>query len=241
MQAATVEFSDLTIRHGANVALSGVSAAFTARRVGVIGRNGSGKTTLARAVCGLIDPAEGQVKVNGVNVAKDRRAALDLVGLIFQNPDHQIIFPTVEEELAFGLEQQGKKRPDARCAAREMLRQFGREGWADRPVATLSQGQRHLVCLMAVLAMEPQLIVLDEPFSGLDIPTRRQLDRLLAELPQSTLHITHDPQTLVEADHVIWLEEGRIAAQGAPAEVIPAFLSAMDALEGIDALADFPD
>ncbi|MCA8930388.1 MAG: ABC transporter ATP-binding protein, partial [Alphaproteobacteria bacterium] len=145
---------DLEVRHGELVA--------------VMGRNGSGKSTLSRVIAGLVAPRTGQVRINGHDPARDRRAALREVGILFQNPDHQIIFPTVIEEIAFGLTQMGQPRTDAAEAARAILARFGVAHWQDAQVATLSQGQKHLVCLMAVVAMAPGLLILDEPFAGLD-------------------------------------------------------------------------
>ena len=236
--APGVALTDVTVARGGREILAGLTLALTERRIGVVGRNGSGKSTLARAICGLIEPAEGRITVAGVDVVRDRKAAIGAVGILFQNPDHQIIFPTVEEEIAFGLTQQGETREAARDGAQAMLARFGRADWADRAVHTLSQGQRHLVCLMAVLAMEPATIVLDEPFAGLDIPTTRALNRHLEALDQQLLHITHDPATLAGYDRVLWLEEGRVAGDGPAGEVLAAFTAAMEEMGEADDRTD---
>lgn len=207
-------------------------------RIGVVGRNGSGKSTLARLICGLISPDQGEVHVGGVDMIHDRKSAIRAAGILFQNPDHQIIFPTVEEELAFGLAQLGVTKEDAQSEAHKMLEKFSKSHWSDRSIHTLSQGQRHLVCLMAVLVMDPRLIVLDEPFAGLDIPTTRAMTRYLKGLGQQILHITHDPEMLASYDRVLWLEQGRIEADGPPAEVIPVFRAAMEADDDRSDLAD---
>ena len=141
------------------------------RRIGIVGRNGSGKTSLARLLAGLVTPTSGTAAIAGVDVAKDRKAALSQVGILFQNPDHQIIFPSVEEEISFGLKQQGQGADQAAEATGLILEQFDRLHWAKAAIHQLSQGQRQLVCLMSILAMKPRLIILDEPFAGLDIPT----------------------------------------------------------------------
>jgi len=156
--------------------LKGVTFTADQQRIGIVGRNGSGKSTLARLLCGLIEPSSGSVRVAGIDVANDRHQAIRTVGMLFQNPDHQIIFPTVEEELSFGLEQLGTARSQAHQLAHKALREFGCESWATQSVSVLSQGQRHLVCLIAVLLMKPGLIVLDEPYAGLDIPTTTLFD-----------------------------------------------------------------
>ena len=129
--------------------LSALSLDITQQRVALIGRNGAGKSQLVRLIAGLIRPDRGTVQVNGVDVGRDRRAALQTVGILFQNPDHQLIFPTVMEELCFGIQQQGQTRAQAQDMAQAMLQRFACADWGPRVVHGLSQGQRHLVCLMA--------------------------------------------------------------------------------------------
>ena len=110
---------------GGKPVLSGVSAHLTEARIGIVGRNGSGKTTLLRLIAGLIAPTAGRVRVDGIDPAGDRTAVLSRLGILFQNPDHQILFPTVEEELAFGLLQQGRSEAEARALARACWRGRG--------------------------------------------------------------------------------------------------------------------
>ena len=216
----------------------GLTLQLDQRRVGIVGRNGSGKSQLARLIAGLAAPDAGQVHVNGVDVATDRKAAIATVGILFQNPDHQIIFPTVGEELTFGLTAKGVSKRDAAEQARQMLARFGRTPWFDRSVHGLSQGQRHLVCLMAVLMMAPRVIVLDEPFAGLDLATTLRLGRYLESLDQSLIHISHDLASLAGYDRVIWLERGRIIDDGNPDQVLPAYEAQMRAWGESDDLTD---
>jgi len=210
----------------------------TEPRIGILGRNGSGKTTLLRLIAGLIAPDAGSVRVDGIDPYQDRKGALAALGILFQNPDHQILFPTVEEELAFGLIQQGLPRPRALARAQEALRVEGRAHWARAPVTSLSQGQRHYLCLMAVLLMQPGTILLDEPLAGLDLPTQARLARRFATLSARLVTITHDPAGLNTADRVLWLEAGQIVADGPPGQVIPAFTDAMTREGARDADAD---
>ena len=233
MADCTIQFENVSLSVNARELLKGVSLDIQEQRVGVIGRNGSGKTSFARLLCGLLAPSSGRVRVNGNDLLKHRAAALKTVGILFQNPDHQIIFPTVLEELSFGLTQQGQRKAEAMQNATKILQQFDRLDWAERTIATLSQGQRHLVCLLSVLAMAPPLLVLDEPFAGLDLPTKTYLQNLLYGLDQSVLHITHDLQALAEYERVIWLEKGQVAGDGLPKNIIPAFENAMSQVEQI--------
>ena len=233
VQSETV-LSGVTLSIDDRCVIDNATATLSERRIGVVGRNGSGKSTLARLVCGLIKPTAGTVTVGGVDVARDRKAAIRTVGLVFQNPDRQIIFPTVEEEVAFGLGQRGLSKGEARSRARGVLARFGREEWAERPVHGLSQGQRHLVCILSVIAMEPALVVLDEPFTGPDLPTVKRLHRFLKSLDVSQMLITHDTDALEDFERVIWLEQGRIHRDGPPADVLGEYREEMNRLGDID-------
>ncbi len=231
LNGASVTLADKTV-------LLDLTLHLTEPRIGIVGRNGSGKTTLLRLLAGLIPPTRGTVRIGGLDPARDRRAMLAAVGILFQNPDHQILFPTVEEELAFGLIQTGLTRAAAAQAVATLLAAEGRSHWAKAPVSTLSHGQKHYLCLLAVLAMQPATLLLDEPFAGLDLPTQARLTRRLAALPQQVITITHDPSVLAQADRVIWLDAGRVLADGAAAPVLAAFAAAMAERGASDADTD---
>lgn len=205
--------------------LSDLTLTLTEGRIGIIGQNGSGKTTLLRLIAGLIAPTSGSVTVDGIDPARDRKAMLARIGILFQNPDRQILFPTVAEELAFGLSQQGHK--DAEAQARAALAAEGRADWADMPTSTLSQGQRQWLCLQAVLLMAPRTILLDEPFAALDLPTAARLSRHLATLSQRLITISHSPAAVATCDRLLWLDAGRLRADGPPATILPAFTAEM--------------
>ena len=218
--------------------LTGIDLHLSEARIGIVGRNGSGKTSLMRVMAGLVAPSSGAVRVAGKDPARDRRAMLAQVGILFQNPDHQILFPTVGEELAFGLTQMGQATKDARMSARAILAQEGRAHWEGVATHTLSQGQRQYLCLLAVLAMEPATLLLDEPFAALDLPSQARLRRRLAGLPQQIITISHDPDAVAGCDRVIWLESGRVAMDGPAGPVLVAFTAEMARIGGLDADAD---
>lgn len=232
--------TDVSVQLGGRPVLSGLTLSLAEGRIGILGRNGSGKTTLLRLLAGLIAPTAGSLTLDGIEPWRDRKAALARLGILFQNPDHQILFPTVIEELAFGLRQQGRTEAEARAAALARLAAEGRAHWADAATATLSQGQRHWLCLQAVLLMAPGTILLDEPFAGLDLPSQTRLSRHLAALPQRLITVTHDPASLADADRILWLEGGRIVQDGPPAAVLPAFATAMDRIAAEDADSALP-
>ena len=218
--------------------LSGLDLALTEARIGIVGRNGSGKTTLLRLMAGLIAPTTGRVRVDGLDPARNRRALLTRLGILFQNPDHQILFPTVAEELAFGLRQMGLPASEAAAQVAALLAAEGRSHWANAATHLLSGGQRHYLCLLSILLMAPGTILLDEPFAGLDLPTQARLQRRLAALPQRLITISHDPAAMADCDRVIWLEGGRLRADGPAAPVLADFTAEMARLGAADADTD---
>lgn len=224
---------------GQNI-LCDLNLVLTERRIAIVGRNGSGKSTLLRLIAGLIPATRGRVRVDGIDPYADRRSLLERLGILFQNPDHQILFPTVGEELAFGLTQLGQARAEAAEKVRAHLVRLGRADWEKRSVATLSQGQRHWLCLQAVLMMEPATLLLDEPLAGLDLPTQARLRRQFDALPQRLITITHDPVSAEGADRVIWIDDGKVRADGAARSVLPAFVQAMTTMGARDADTHLP-
>jgi biotin transport system ATP-binding protein len=238
LMTSGITLTNVTYAVAGKPILSGLTARLTEHRIGIIGRNGSGKTTILRLIAGLIAPTSGTVTVSGLDPAGDRRGVVRALGILFQNPDHQILFPTVAEEIAFGLRQLGQTADAATAHALATLARHGRSHWHNAPTHSLSQGQRHYLCLMSVLAMQPDTILLDEPLAGLDLPTQARLKRAFDALPQRLVTITHDPAHLAGYDRVLWLEAGRIQMDGPPPQVLPAFCAAMDAEGAVDADID---
>lgn len=220
-----IRLDHVNLIRGARTVLSGVSLELSERRIGLIGANGSGKSSLVRLLNGLLVPDAGHVVVHGLDTSEKASELPRTVGFIFQNPDHQIIFPTVGEEIAFSLEQAGHSRRAARAQAKTVLARFGREAWEERPVHALSEGEKQLLCIIAVLVMEPAVLVFDEPFSSLDLMTRRRLEALIAGLPQQVILVAHELDAFTDYDRVIWLHEGRVRMDGAPGKVVEAYRS----------------
>ena len=222
-----IEIYSASVFFGEDRVLENLSLTISQQRVGFIGRNGSGKTTILRVIAGLQELSNGKVLIDKVEVSKDRKEAIKKVGIIFQNPDHQIIFPTVGEELRFGLTQLGLRTNEADLKVIACLKKYNKIDWLERSISTLSQGQKHLVCLLSVLLMEPSVLLLDEPFTGIDIPTQRKLEQYLNCLKQTIIHVSHVPETFKNYQRLIWMEEGIIQADGAPREVIKKYRDAM--------------
>jgi biotin transport system ATP-binding protein len=221
---AGIRLSGVSLERDGVEVFANLSLTLTERRIGLIGNNGSGKSSLLRLFNGLLRPGRGTVLVHGHDPVKQAEAMAEVVGFIFQNPDHQLIFPTVLEELGFGLRNLGYTRQAAKEAALALLARHGKSEWAQRSVHTLSDGQKQLVCILAVLLMQPKVLVLDEPFSALDLPTRQGIMRLLAELPQQVIMVSHELESLQDFDRVVWLDQGRVHQDGAPGEVLSAYL-----------------
>ena len=223
-----IEIYSASVLCGKERVLENISLSIREKRVGFIGRNGSGKTTLLRILAGLQELKNGKVLIDGTEVAKERKAAIKKVGIIFQNPDHQIIFPTVGEELRFGLTQLGLNRNDADLKVIACLKKYDKIDWFERSISTLSQGQKHLVCLLSVLLMKPRVLLLDEPFTGIDIPTKLKLEQYLGSLKQTIIHVSHVPETFENYQRLIWIDKGIIQADGIPKSVIKKYREAME-------------
>ena len=222
-----IEICSASVFYGKDRILENLNLSIKEQRVGFIGRNGSGKTTLLRILAGLQELNNGKVLIDGTEVAKKRNEAIKKVGIIFQNPDHQIIFPTVGEELRFGLTQLGLSKNEADLKVIACLKQYDKVDWFERSISTLSQGQKHLVCLLSVLLMKPRVLLLDEPFTGIDIPTQLKLEHYLSSLKQTIIHVSHVPETFENYQRLIWMDDGIIQADGTPKTVIKKYRTAM--------------
>ena len=232
-----IHLQDVSLSLQGKPVLTGITLHLTEARIGLVGRNGSGKTSLLRLMAGLVAPTSGQLTVEGV-APTDRKAMLGALGILFQNPDHQILFPTVIEELTFGLIQQGTPKAQALARAREALQSQGRAHWEKAATHTLSQGQRQYLCLLSVLLMQPRWLLLDEPFAALDLPTQARLRRRLDALPQSLITISHAPDAVATCARVLWLDQGRLRADGPPGQVLPEFRAEMARIGEADADTD---
>lgn len=194
------------------------------------GANGSGKTTLVRHFNGLLEPDAGDVRVNGTRVQDDLVAARTSVGMVFQDPRDQFVAGTVREDVAFGPENLGLPREAVDARVTEALAAVNMDGRGDEVLSRLSGGEQERIAIAGALAMRPDHLVLDEPFTGLDQPARESvLARLdaLHERGTSLIVVTHDLRdVLARADCVVLLADGRVAADGAPESVRDQFSAA---------------
>jgi len=167
-------------------------------RVGLAGPNGSGKTTILALLLGLVRPTAGQIEVFGKvrSCEADFREVRGRVGLLFQDSDDQLFCPTVAEDVAFGPLNLGMPRNDVRAVVAETLQSLGLAGYENRITYKLSGGEKRLVALATVLAMKPEVLLLDEPTAGLDDAALERVTEILLGLPQAMLVVSHQHEFL---------------------------------------------
>jgi len=189
--------------------------------IAVVGANGAGKSTLLMHLNGLLSPGEGEVRIGGTPVTKSTLAEIRrTVGMVFQDPDDQLFMPSVFEDVAFGPMNLGLPPDDVAVRVDEALRRVGAAHLKERPPYRLSGGEKRAVAIATVLAMEPSMLVMDEPSSGLDPRARRRLIELLASFEHTRIVATHDldlAATLCE--RTIVMSAGRVTADGPTREV----------------------
>lgn len=188
-------------------------------RVGVIGPNGAGKTTCFLSICGLLKPTSGQIYLFSDPVTPGRIQSE--VGLVFQNPNDQLFSSSVWEDVAFGPENRGLSPEVIQERVQEALRLTGTEHLAARAPHHLSGGQKRMVAIAGVLAMQPQIMIYDEPSANLDIRSRRRLIHFLQGSKQTVLIASHDLEFILEVcNKVILIDNGKVVAQGSCQEIM---------------------
>jgi biotin transport system ATP-binding protein len=204
----------VTHRYGDREVLRGVDLTLTEHRIGIVGGNGSGKSTLARMLNGLVVPTVGRVTVDGLDTRREGGRVRRRVGFVFTDPDAQIVMPTVAEDVAFSLRRTRASRAEVAARVAAALDRVGLTGHAGHPAHLLSGGQKQLLAITSVLVTEPEVLVCDEPTTLLDARNARHVTRLLADLPQQVLVVTHHLHLLEDFDRVIVLDEGAVVADG---------------------------
>lgn len=217
---AGITFRGVGHAYADRAVLRDVDLELTQRRIGIVGSNGSGKSTLARMINGLVIPDSGTVEVNGLDTKRKTRAVRKEVGFVFTDPDRQIIMPTVGEDVALSLSRGKLSKAQVEERVGEVLARFGLAGHADHPAQKLSGGQKQLLALASILVTEPSIIVADEPTTLLDLRNSAMIRGVFAELQQQLIVVSHDLELLSDFDRVIVIDDGRVVADGLPAETI---------------------
>lgn len=199
--------------------------------VAIMGANGAGKTSFARCLNGLIAPSSGEIRIDGLSVRDHHNwpSIRQRLGMVFQNPDNQIVSATVERDIAFGLENLGLPRDEMRRRVDLMLRLFHLEKYRDHPPHLLSGGEKQRLAIAAVVAMQPRHLVFDEPTSLLDYESRVELLQLaaamnrgentLAPTPLTVLLITQFPEEALFARRLLIFDRGRLRYDGRPSQI----------------------
>lgn len=207
--------------------------------VSIVGGNGSGKSTLIKLMNGLLKPNAGRVHVFGesiesANLLKIRKC----VGVVFQNPDEQIVGTTVEEDIVFGLQNLKFQRDEMISRVDYVMDLLQLEELRNRPIRTLSGGQKQLVAIAGILVMHPKIIVFDEAASMLDPQNTANLQSLMSDLHRkgfTIIQVTHDPEDILKADRVLVLNQGRLTFEGD----VPALMKQSEILEDAHTLPPF--
>ncbi|HJG79329.1 MAG TPA: energy-coupling factor ABC transporter ATP-binding protein [Brevibacterium senegalense] len=218
--------------------LTDITCTLTEPTVSIVGANGSGKSTLLQLINGLVPADSGRVLVDGLDVAARGREVRRRVGFVFTDPAAQLVMPTPLEDVELSLKRTVRDRRERRARALDVLDELGVADLAQRSVYELSGGQRQLVALAAVLAVDPAVLVLDEPTTLLDLANRERLRTVLADLVARrgvrTIVSTHDLEVAQDSQRTLLIHDGRLHADGEPAEVVAAYRSlvARDAERG---------
>jgi biotin transport system ATP-binding protein len=221
---SALHLDGVDVRLGDVDALHDLTLDLDARTVAVIGENGSGKSTFARLLGGLVPAAGGELRILGLDPARQAAELRRRIAVVFSNPDAQIIMPTVAEDVAFSLraDRLGREATAARVA--EALDRFGLTELADRPSHDLSGGQKQLLALCGAFVRRPELVIADEPTAYLDARNaRRVADHLLEDAGHRLVLVTHDLALAARCDTAVLFAGGTVAVVGEPAEVVSAY------------------
>ncbi len=214
-----IDIHDVTHAYGQGrmrrTVLRDVSVRLDEHRIGVIGANGSGKSTFARLLNGLVIPSRGEVSIGGLSTERDARAVRKLVGFCFTDPDAQIVMPTVQEDIAFTLKPMKLGKAEVAERVDAIMRRFGLHEHADHPAHLLSGGQKQLLALASVLISDPQLLVMDEPTTLLDLRNAQMISEVIAGLEHQVVLVTHHLELLEGFDRVLVFDESRLVCEAA--------------------------
>lgn len=214
--------------YGDHAVLHGIDLKLVERRIAIVGSNGCGKSTFARLLNGLQVPTEGQVVVDGLDTRKAGKEVRRKVGFVFQNPDNQIVFPVVEEDLAFGMKNLRFDKETIQTKVDEVLRRYDLLEHRTHPSHLLSGGQKQLLAISGVLVMEPDYIVFDEPTTLLDLRNKRRVAQAISDLDQTVIVVSHDLDLVADFDRVIVFDDGRVMIDDVPSKALSKYVEAMN-------------
>ncbi|MBS9425254.1 energy-coupling factor ABC transporter ATP-binding protein [Photorhabdus caribbeanensis] len=222
-----LEIRNVTHAYGERVILKELNLQLKEKRIAIIGSNGCGKSTFARLLNGLLIPKSGDVLVDGLNTRTEGKVIRRKVGFVFQNPDNQIVFPVVEEDLAFGMKNLGFAKDKIQQRTQEALARYDLLQFRENPAHLLSGGQKQLLAISGVLVMEPDYIIFDEPTTLLDLRNKRRVAEAIDNLSQTVIVVSHDLDFLAGFDRVLVFDDGRVVVDDIPSIAIPEYVRMM--------------
>lgn len=220
-----IAFEAVSLERGGRLVLDRLDLQLTERRIGVIGANGSGKSSFVRLLNGLLVPTSGTVRVFDLDTKRAAREVRRRVGFVFQNPDNQIVYPSVGEDLAFGLKPLKLPKPEIAARVGQALAEAGLAGFEERLAHELSGGERQMVAIAGVAILRPDLLVLDEPTTLLDRRNKRRVMAAVHAMSCAVAMVTHDLDLLDSFDRVLVFESGRLVDDAPPARAIQTYLT----------------
>lgn len=223
-----IKVKNLVFKYAGNTtnALDDVSIEIPAGKyTAILGHNGSGKSTLSKLLVGLYKPTSGEIEVEGIVISRQTLNQIRRkIGMVFQNPDNQFVGASVEDDIAFGLENKQLKRSEMRPLVEKYAAQVGMLMFLDKEPQNLSGGQKQRVAIASTLALDPQIIIFDEVTSMLDPKGKSEVLKLIQRIQRdkskTLISITHDMDEAILADHAIVLAKGKVIAQGKPSEIL---------------------
>lgn len=215
-----IELQNVSVVIGNHRILDDINLQLSEQRIAVIGANGSGKSTFARLLNGLRLPQSGKVLVDDLDTSKDGKNIRRKVGFVFQNPDNQIVMPVVEEDLAFGMKNIGLEKAEIKLRIDAVLERYDLQKIRQQSIQQLSGGQKQLIAICGVLAMEPTTIVFDEPTTQLDLRNKRKITETILGLSQQIIVVSHDLDMLETFERVIVFDHGRVVCDDIPQKAI---------------------
>ena len=211
---------DYPVSRGTRTVLRDVTVRLAEPRIAVLGANGSGKSTFARMLNALVVPTSGQVRVDGLDTARHARDVRRRVGFCFTDPDAQIVMPTVSEDIAFGLRRRGLSRAEVAARVDRALATYELADHRDHPAHLLSGGQKQLLALAAVLVTGPDLVVMDEPTTLLDLANSERVRQVVRGLEHQVVLVTHHLDLVDDFDRALVFDDGRLVFDGMPSAAI---------------------
>ena len=224
----TITFDRASVAYDGTVILQPLSLELSEQRIGIIGSNGSGKSTLVRMINGLIEPSSGTVLYDGLATHSHGKDIRRRVGFIFSDAEAQIVMPRVRDDIAFSLRRFKLPKQEVNARVDEMLERFQLGDRAENSPHTLSGGEKQMLALAAVLVIEPETIIADEPTTLLDLRNRRRIIQELEGLEQQLIVVTHDLEMLNNFDRVLCINDSELVYDGAPADAIAFYRDLME-------------